>query len=195
MAHAKCSVGLIVALLFSGALPAFAQLSPDQPDPLARIRDAAKSNVQACSATGESLCEQVAPKIVANAQGDSPLAENLRLLADAINRRDNGSSADASAVAWSVAAFRKANLDVHAEKYSGPAGSGPPQENVVAEIRGREKPDEWVLVGAHLNTWATGHGVPGFNCDAAMVLEAARAIALTAVHPRRSIRFVLFTGQ
>ncbi len=67
-------------MLSMACLPAAAQLSPSQPDPLARIREAAQGNTQACSATGETLCEQVAPKIIANAQGDSPLAENLRRL-------------------------------------------------------------------------------------------------------------------
>src|SRR5579862_173245 len=130
MRRFKIYSGFLFVLL-ACCMPVAAQLSPAQPDPLARIRDAAKSNVQACSATGESLCEQVAPKIVANARGDSPLAENLRLLADAISHRDSGSSAGANAVAWSVAAFHDANLDAHAEKYSGPAGNGSQQENVV----------------------------------------------------------------
>ena len=68
-------------------VPAAAQLSPSPPDPLARIRSAAKSNTQACSATGETLCEQVAPKIIENAMGESPLAENLRRLTDEIGGR------------------------------------------------------------------------------------------------------------
>ncbi len=66
---------------------------------------------------------------------------------------------------------------------------------MVAEIRGREKPDEWVLVGAHLDSWAHGPGVVDNNCDAAMVIEAARDILRTGIRPRRSIRFVLFTGD
>src|ERR1700693_3153292 len=75
----KLSPGLL-AIFLAACVPAAAQLSPAEPDPLARIRDAAKTNVQACSATGETLCEQVAPKIIANAQGDSPLAEYIRRL-------------------------------------------------------------------------------------------------------------------
>jgi len=62
-------------------------------------------------------------------------------------------------------------------------------EDVIAEIRGREKPDEWVLLGAYL-----GSPAPGLEeaCNAASVIEAARDIQLTGIHPRRSIRFVLF---
>jgi Zn-dependent M28 family amino/carboxypeptidase len=69
------------------------------------------------------------------------------------------------------------------------------QENVVAEIRGREKPDEWVLLGAHLDSWELGTGALDNGCNVAMVIEAARDILHTGVRPRRSIRFVLFTGE
>ena len=96
--------------------------------------------------------------------------------------------------AWGVAAFRNAGVDVHTEKYTARVGGPTEQENVVAEIRGREKPDEWVLLGAHLDSWALGAGAVGNSCDAAMVIEAARDILRTGIRPRRSIRFVLFTG-
>jgi Zn-dependent M28 family amino/carboxypeptidase len=184
---------LLAALFPLNAIPAAAQLSPSQPDPLARIR-AAGSNTPACSATGESLCEQVAPKIIANAQGESPLAENLRRLTDEIGGAASPSSASARAVAWGVAAFRNAGLDVHTEKYKARVDDPDDRENVVAEIRGREKPDEWILLGAHLGSSMHRSGVLDNNCDAAIVIEAARDILLTGIRPRRSIRFVLFTG-
>jgi carboxypeptidase Q len=184
---------LLAAFIFVNVIPAAAQLSSPQPDPLARIREAA-SNTPACSATGESLCEQVAPKIIANAQGESPLAENLRRLTDEIGGGASGSPAAARVVAWAVAAFRNAGLDVHTEKFTERAGDPDDQENVVAEIRGREKPDEWVLLGAHLDSWVHGPGVQDNSCDAAAVIEAARDILLTGIRPRRSVRFVLFTG-
>ena len=76
-------------------------------------------------------------------------------------------------------------------KVSGPLES----ENVVAEIRGREKPDEFVLVGAHLDSWDLGTGALDNGCNAAMVIDAARAIRASGSLPRRSIRFVLFTGE
>lgn len=182
-------------VLLAACLPAAAQLSPTEPDPLARIREAAKTNVQACSATGETLCEQVAPKIIANAQGDSPLAENLRRVREQLDGGVSPSEATKRAVAWSVAAFQDSGIDVHTEKYTDENESPAELENVAAEIRGREKPDEWVLVGAHLDTWANGPGVSDYNCDAAMVIEVARDILRTGTRPRRSIRFVLFTGS
>jgi len=68
-------------------------------------------------------------------------------------------------------------------------------ENVVAEIRGREKPDEFVLLGAHLDSWELGTGALDNGCNAAMVIDAARVLHASGSVPRRSIRFVLFTGE
>jgi len=197
MACIRFSFGLCAGFLLAGALPALAQLSSPEPDPLARIRDAAKTNVQACSATAETLCEQVAPKIIANAQGDSPLAENLRRLMEALKRQTKGADEEAPAVTWAMAAFRDAGVDVHAEKYL----VAPKRTNVavaeivVAEIRGREKPDEWVLLGADFDPSDSSFSGVDEACNAALLVEAARDIQLTGVRPRRSIRFVLFGGE
>ena len=69
------------------------------------------------------------------------------------------------------------------------------QENVVGEIRGYEKPDEAVILAAHLDSWELGSGALDDGCNAALVIEAARAIKATGVLPKRTIRFVLFTGE
>jgi Zn-dependent M28 family amino/carboxypeptidase len=184
--------GLLAATL-ACCLPAAGQLSPEPSDPLARIRDAAKTNVQACSATGETLCEEVAPKIIDNAMGESPLAENVRRLNDAIADHPSGGT-EQRAVSWAVAAFHNAGVDVHAEKYT-LLGTSTEHENVVAEIRGREKPDEWVLLGARLGPGESNDATIANNWNAASVIEAARDISRTGIRPRRSIRFVLFTGD
>jgi carboxypeptidase Q len=68
-------------------------------------------------------------------------------------------------------------------------------QNVVAEIRGREKPDDFVLLGAHLDSWDLGTGALDDGCNAAMLIDAARVIRSSGTIPRRSIRFVLFTGE
>ncbi|MGB8835719.1 MAG: M28 family peptidase [Candidatus Acidiferrales bacterium] len=68
-------------------------------------------------------------------------------------------------------------------------------ENVVAEIRGRQMPDEFVLLGAHLDSWDLGTGALDNGCNSAMVIDAARVIHASGTIPRRSIRFVLFTGE
>lgn len=69
------------------------------------------------------------------------------------------------------------------------------QENVVGEIRGYEKPDEAVILGAHLDSWELGTGALDNGCNAALVVEAARAIKATGLLPRRTIRFILFSGE
>ncbi len=67
--------------------------------------------------------------------------------------------------------------------------------NVVAEIRGRERPDEWVIMGAHLDSWDFATGAQDNGTGVAMVLDAARAIAALGRPPRRSIRFALWGGE
>ncbi|MGH9680367.1 MAG: M28 family metallopeptidase, partial [Candidatus Acidiferrales bacterium] len=185
----------VPAFVLAASIPCAAQLPGERPDPLARIREAAKTNVEACSASGETLCEQVAPKIIANAEGDSPLAENVRQLALTESNRETATPE--AAVSWAVAAFGAAGVKVHTETnaipVSVPDRASAAREVVVAEIRGREKPDEWVLLGAELGA---NNVEPATNAsNAALVVEAARDIELTGIKPRRSIRFVLFTGE
>jgi carboxypeptidase Q len=69
------------------------------------------------------------------------------------------------------------------------------QFNVIGEIRGYEKPDEAVILGAHLDSWELGTGALDNGCNAALVIEAARAIKATGLVPRRTIRFALFSGE
>jgi carboxypeptidase Q len=66
--------------------------------------------------------------------------------------------------------------------------------NVVAEIPGREKPDEWIILGAHLDSWDYGTGAQDNGSGCAMVLEAARVLGAMGP-PRRSIRFALWGGE
>jgi Zn-dependent M28 family amino/carboxypeptidase len=82
-------------------------------------------------------------------------------------------------------------------RFSMPNKIGGPleQENVVGEIRGREKPDEVVILGAHLDSWELGTGALDNGCNVALVIEAARAIAASGLRPRRTIRFILFSGE
>ncbi len=67
--------------------------------------------------------------------------------------------------------------------------------NVVAEIRGTEKPDEFVILGAHLDSWELGTGALDNGCNAALVIDALRAIKASGVKPKRTIRFILFSGE
>jgi carboxypeptidase Q len=67
--------------------------------------------------------------------------------------------------------------------------------NVIAELRGSEKPDEFVVLGAHLDSWELGTGALDNGCNAALVIDALRAIKASGLKPRRSIRFILFSGE
>ena len=67
--------------------------------------------------------------------------------------------------------------------------------NVVAEIKGSEKPDEFVILGAHLDSWELGTGALDNGCNAALVVDALRAIKASGLKARRSIRFILFSGE
>lgn len=67
--------------------------------------------------------------------------------------------------------------------------------NTVGEIKGSEKPDEFVVVGAHLDSWDLGTGTTDNGTGSAVVLETARLLAKCGVKPKRTIRFVLFTGE
>jgi carboxypeptidase Q len=350
----RASLFAAAVLCFMGTLlPVSAQTLPPQQDPLKKILAAGQATGQngACSPSGESLCEEAAPKIIANALGPSPLYENLRRLTDEIGGRQTGSPAMARAIAWAVEAFHAAGLEnVKTETYTIPVnwsegatrleilgarsspvrlvsiGWGPAtpaggitanvvdvgdgtaadfarvggaargaivlvhsallqtleglfaeymeapgiidrsvaagalailwtssrehgllyrhtnstegqldrlpqaivaredaeqlarflaagqamhvrldipnhiggpveQQNVIAEIRGREKPDEYVVVTAHLDSWELGTGALDNGCNAALVIEAARDIAATGLKPRRSIRFLLVSGE
>jgi carboxypeptidase Q len=74
--------------------------------------------------------------------------------------------------------------------------SGPMQvNNVVAEIRGSEKPEEWILIGAHFDSWDFGTGAQDNGTGSASVLEIARAMAALGKPPKRTIRFALWGGE
>jgi Iap family predicted aminopeptidase len=74
-------------------------------------------------------------------------------------------------------------------------GGPAPERNVLADIRGREHPEEVVLLGAHLDSWDLGTGALDNGCNAALVIAAARAIRAAGLKPRRTLRFVLFSGE
>jgi len=67
--------------------------------------------------------------------------------------------------------------------------------NVIAEIRGRERPNEWILIGAHLDSWDFGTGAQDNGTGAITVLEVARAMKALGKAPRRSVRFALWGGE
>lgn len=67
--------------------------------------------------------------------------------------------------------------------------------NVVAEIRGTEKPEEIVLIGGHLDSWDLGQGAIDDGSGVVMVMETMRLIKELGLKPRRTIRCVLFMNE
>ncbi len=67
--------------------------------------------------------------------------------------------------------------------------------NVIAEVTGREKPDEVVVVSGHLDSWDLGKGAIDDGAGCAIAIEAARLIAESPRRPRRTIRVVLYANE
>ena len=67
--------------------------------------------------------------------------------------------------------------------------------NVVGELRGRERPDEIVLVGAHFDSWDVGTGASDDGVGCIITWEAVRLLKQLGVRPRRTIRVVLFANE
>lgn len=67
--------------------------------------------------------------------------------------------------------------------------------NVVAELRGREKPEEVIVVGGHLDSWDVGQGAHDDGGGSMMAWEAVRLLKALDLRPRRTIRVVLYTNE
>jgi len=67
--------------------------------------------------------------------------------------------------------------------------------NVIGEIRGTTKPDEVVVIGAHLDSWDLGDGALDNGANVAMLIDLARQIKRLGLRPARTIRFVLWNGE
>ncbi|NVB39183.1 M20/M25/M40 family metallo-hydrolase [Pseudenhygromyxa sp. WMMC2535] len=67
--------------------------------------------------------------------------------------------------------------------------------NVVAELIGREKPEEVVVIGGHIDSWDVGDGSTDDGAGCLMAMEAALMLKELGLIPRRTIRVVLFTNE
>lgn len=67
--------------------------------------------------------------------------------------------------------------------------------NVVAEIPGRDLPNEVVIVAGHLDSWHPATGAQDNGTGASTVIDVARAIKASGRAPRRTMRFILFGGE
>lgn len=70
-----------------------------------------------------------------------------------------------------------------------------PSANVIAELRGREYPEQIVLIGAHLDSWDVGQGAHDDGAGCVHVMQALTILRRLELVPRRTIRVVLFTNE
>jgi len=73
--------------------------------------------------------------------------------------------------------------------------SDPMAYNIVADLPGRDARAGYVMAGAHLDSWAAADGAVDNAAGSAVVMEAARILKTLGVKPKRSIRFVLWSGE
>jgi hypothetical protein len=74
--------------------------------------------------------------------------------------------------------------------------AGPiPLYNVIADIVGTEQPDQYVVVGGHVDSWDGATGTTDNGTGTATTLEAARILMAIGAKPRRTIRFMLWSGE
>ena len=67
--------------------------------------------------------------------------------------------------------------------------------NVIAEVKGSEKPDEVVVIGGHFDSWDVGQGAHDDGGGCIVAWEAARLLKELGLRPRRTIRVVLYTNE
>jgi len=82
-------------------------------------------------------------------------------------------------------------MDVQNKVTDGPVESA----NVVGDIPGVEHPEQIVIVSGHLDSWDLSDGATDDGTGVATTLGAAEAVLKSGFKPRRTLRFVLFTGE
>lgn len=105
----------------------------------------------------------------------------------------NINAKDAKVISGMIEKGERCELEIDVQnKFS----AGPAKHmNVVAEIPGTDKADEVVIVGGHLDSWDGATGTTDNGTGVATTLEAARLLAKSGAKPRRTIRFILWSGE
>ncbi len=67
--------------------------------------------------------------------------------------------------------------------------------NVIGEIRGSEKPDEYIVVGGHLDSWDIGQGAHDDGAGVVQSMEVLRVFKRVGYKPKRTVRAVLFMNE
>lgn len=99
---------------------------------------------------------------------------------------------DASRIVRLGASGRRVRMRLVTSGHQGPEVAS---ANVVGEIVGRERPDEIVLVGGHLDSWDVGTGASDDAVGCVVTWEALRLMKRLGLRPRRTVRVVLWTNE
>jgi carboxypeptidase Q len=99
---------------------------------------------------------------------------------------------DANRIARLSARGRRVRLKLVMEARTEPDAES---ANVVGEIRGREKPEEIVLLGGHIDSWDVGSGASDDGVGCIITWEALRLMRMLGIQPRRTVRLVLWTNE
>ena len=102
------------------------------------------------------------------------------------------SNSDADLVARMIKRGKPVQLKLTLGSSSGPDYTS---YNVIGEITGSEKPNEYVLIGGHLDSWDLGTGAIDDGAGCAITMAAAEFIKRQGLKPKRSIRVVLFANE
>lgn len=114
--------------------------------------------------------------------GATPRVPGLELAAEDYRRLARLAKTDASPTLEVMSEVRFHDEDVNAY-------------NILADIPGSSRSGEYVMAGAHLDSWAASDGAVDNAAGSAVVLEAARILKAMNVRPKRTIRFALWNGE
>ena len=175
-------------------------------------------------ATSDSEADAIAIEHLINiGRTDNHVMEHLDYLCNQIGARPAGSDNVRTASEWArdkFISFGLSNVHIEESSHTGRGDCGScsgdsnivrkifgaiksrftknktiPIYNVVADIPGTEIPDEYVIVGAHIDSDDAGTGASDNGTGVAATLEAARLLMESGAKPRRTIRFILFDGE
>jgi len=95
-----------------------------------------------------------------------------------------------------ISRFQKRGIPVVVTlKMEAETHSDVPSGNVIGELRGRERPDEVVVIGGHLDSWDVGQGAHDDAGGCVVAMEAVNVLRRLEMIPRRTIRVVLWTAE
>lgn len=100
-----------------------------------------------------------------------------------------------SSLALEAALKKDAKLSVTMNLYSKPLPEKTLTHNVIGELKGSEFPNEYIVVGGHLDSWDVGHGAHDDGTGCVQSIEVLRTLKAIGYKPRYTIRAVMFANE